>query len=322
MTSRIWEQISHLESLSEGPLDPAQVIQTIEAINPRALPLIQVDDLVAGDIIFTRVCDDVDPNVWESAVSKAQKYTRFMLPGPRDRDMHHIIHVGIYLGNGRLAEAMLASEKEAEMRIVDIREHPYYRERSHTYIVSRVQDTELAQSAAAIAEQLCDDPSEWSAAPWVRRYNMGTAVMSVVRPPWELELASLHRVIEGYHRLEHPEKRWQADGFHCSYLVPYVFQLAEARRIMPDLAKEHALIPHPEEGSTVDKIGDWIGDRLQQLRSNVEIPFQLQERMLFKINAKATSPQELRMFLMRLEEEGTGRRMLDDFRLELARNEE
>ncbi|MCB1135438.1 MAG: hypothetical protein KDK78_04130 [Chlamydiia bacterium] len=303
------------EQLYGEGINPRTALTCIEAVDPHRCPELQWEELQEGDIIFTRLLDDAEPTFWEKLIVQGQKLARTWTPHNRPRDSHLFVHVGIYIGEGKIAEAMLDTTGDPELRIVDI-DHPYYDKDLHWHCVYRVHDSDLNARAARIARLLTYEAEEDLPDDLRRRYNMTTAVLSVFYAPWKVQLPALLRILNGYHKIESGEGESLSHfkGFHCSYFVPFVFQLAEAERLLPELAARFSA--QPPEGSTIDRIQAWAVDWWHTVEKNIEVPLEFQDRMVWKINAKLTCPQELRIFLEeRKNMEGVGFPWVESYRL-------
>ncbi len=289
------EFIQQIKEIKDPQKGEALVAKRLEALKNRHLEIILfkketlVQKLKPGDILFKK-----QPRESKNVVVLGQWMVNPLISGQKERESYKYSHAALYLGDGKVAEAV-PNSKGSEVRILDI-DDPGFDLHGAEYLVSRSEDEELARTAAEIGMKTAQNAGP-SSCPneTVFKYTRLQAMRSIWHPSFFGPFAR-YRYLKQYHD-DHanllPKDFIQLKSFFCSYFVGYCFQTAESRRIMPAILGENDA---PPNGLTsVDSAifrGLWA--RLRRLQAWTP----MSEKVQLQFDAKRLTPQDLRNFIV------------------------
>jgi hypothetical protein len=288
--------INTLISSKDGEEASVHVIERLEQFSEKDITVIPfsqsaiLEHLQPGDIIFKKLEADQ-----ESIVIFGQKLLVPFTPGKKEREGYNFSHVLIYLGDGKVAEA---HDGDHMVRKVDISHLDFIINPSSTreYRITRCKDTTLAHQAAQIAASMAKDPEENQSNPKKLKYDRLLAVQSLFHTP-VFGLFARYRYLKHYIDDRNNELSagfFESKSFFCSHLIPFCYQVAESRSTMNQLLPREDL---PSQGhcrfGTALRRGLWAHVRSWKLWNAMS------ENILFTIDAKRTTPHELRNFVVK-----------------------
>ena len=204
------------ESLNETD---RKISKFITLIN---LPYLVEDFLQPGDIIMSYYPESSD------AVAFLIKAGQ-ILETPVSKNSVNYVHAAIYLGNGKIAEA-ISDEKGVDLKINDLTSERFKIKegKSNEYRIFRSTNSAFRKETARLAQRLNQEdksPGE------VRgTYSYQNAFFSILKRTHLSEEALVHYLKAAHfaHTGEMPVDRNGPRNFHCSYLVSWVLQAAES----------------------------------------------------------------------------------------------
>lgn len=245
--------------------------------------------LKPGDIFFKKM-----PHDTKHIVVLGQWLIKPLLFGTTEREAYKYSHVAIYLGNGKIAEAVPDSGG-CDVRIIDIHDKRFSIEDcpNSQYLVSRFTDPTLASTAAKVAEKVAEQVIGCKKTTF--RYTKIQAIRSVWHPSFFGPFAR-YRYLKQYiddHRNELPKEFTALKSFFCSYFVAYSFQTAESRTVIPAILGTKDVPPKgfTAFGSAIFR-GIWARIRRYQTWE------EMGQRIQLKFDAKRLTPQDFRNFIV------------------------
>lgn len=263
---------------------------------------ILMQKLKPGDIFFKKLPHDA-----EHPVIFGQKLFQPLIIGEKERESYKYSHVAIYLGNGKVAEAV-PDKHGSDVRIIDLADPHFALEFPKQYLVARCSDEALAATAVAVAAKVADEVGE-NQGETSFKYTKFQALRSIWHPYFFGPL-SRYRYMKQYiddHKNQVPVDFIQPKSFFCSYFVGYSYQTAESRSIMPDMLGE---TDAPLKMLT--PIGNAISRGIWARLRRIQFWKGMSERIRLQFDAKRLTPQDFRNFMIG---EERGRNLFKDIYL-------
>lgn len=283
-----------LQSLESDEQIKNLLVKRLEAFKNRHLTTISWNDMESrlkpGDIIFRNLVEN------PSNVLLGQQFLAPTIRGKKERQGYQFSHVSIYLGQGKIAEAI--SDSRFGTRIFDIHDPQFtLKPLSKTrYVVTRFHDPRIAHQAAQIAAELATDDNSDHAKPNTQKYSYLLAGAAALSPPNFGPVARYHYLTQYIDDHEHrpPMEYSYPKGFFCSYFVGYCYQTAESRVIMP------RILPQDNAGPahSSSHFGNAFLRRLWAFLASLRLGNAMNDHVELTFHAKRTTPNELRNFVV------------------------
>lgn len=284
------EQIEELRK--EGPFDQLSD-ERIDSLRTRHVERLPFDRLVErlkpGDLIFKKMPDDSDHMVvW------GQRAFQWIIPGRKEREASKFSHVAIYLGNGKIAEAV-PQKNGCDVRTLSISDERFKLHDGIRYQIVRPVDEELGKAAARIAGQVAPNVPENTNLETNHKYSRYRAGLSVLRNS-SFGPFGRQRYVRGYDdkaKDQIAKDYFTVKQFFCSNFASYCYQVAESEKIMPAIIKGKTSpdVPVP----IVKSVWRNGWSRFNALKYWSE----MSEHVKMKFDAKHMTPQDLRNFIKR-----------------------
>jgi hypothetical protein len=255
-----------------------------------------LDHLQPGDILFKKMPEDTS-----HIVVLGQKLIAPLISGHQDREGYKYSHASIYLGDGKIAEAV-PDHDGSDVRILDLK-HPKIALDSDSplqniqYMVARSSDPQLAKEAAEIALQVAQ-PAEIEGENGLKKTDFSYTKIHALRSIWHpsgFGPYARERYFKQYYYDRHhlrPKDFMGLKSFFCSYFVGYCFQTAESRRIMPAIVPDEDT---PVRGYT--HFGTALFREIWAKIRRLQLWKPMSEQVKYKFDAKRLTPQDFRNFM-------------------------
>lgn len=216
--------ISERGSIEMQDLDLAgKKIQNVAIKTMMFLSYLAEEELKPGDIILSYYPDSYS---WKDVVIKGGQS---FIEKPFSEDSSNYVHAAIYLGNGKVAESV-----KNGLRIHSLTSERFKMNVEHTneFRVFRPQNEDLAKEAAHLGGSIAEEDATKTEG--VPTYNYLTAVLAVFKEN-NLTDDAIERYLKAAyfaHTGEVPYDKNGIQNFHCSYVVAWLFQGAEAKDVI------------------------------------------------------------------------------------------
>ncbi len=212
-------------------------------------------------------------------------------------DSHNFVHAAIYVGNGKVSEAVGDG-----IRINDLSRLEPTEKSAHKILVVRHENSALAQEAANIAAELsADEPGQTSS----HEYSILKALGAVVSDDNTLKEDGVKRFLKGAAYTGLGIKPTDANGireFYCSYFIGWALHAGEAKDVFEKVNKSlpqgmapirlpmiDLTLPPDKQGALLEK---WASDV-----TNTYYPL-LKDAIQLQIDPKFSTPQHLYMYFL------------------------
>ncbi len=290
----------------------AQAIETIDArlekikLKNRNVKVLDYDvdtlkqQLQPGDLIIKKIHEEN-----HNSIVTAQKVQHFFLSGNKEREGMHYSHVAMYVGDGKIAEAAWPSGNKDEIRIIGLEDKRFALPeegdlKRNEYLVVRMKDQDLAKRAVKVIKKIATElnPNEGDALPadqvTTAKYSIKLAAKSLLFDR-SFGLYAKYRYMKQYHDMKNgvPMDFMKPQSFFCSYLIAYCLQVAEAKTVLPKLMDKE---DRPAQGYT--SFGTALYRGIWARIKTWQNLYQLDKEVKIQLNAKRTSPQVFRNFVV------------------------
>ncbi len=170
-----------------------------------------------------------------------------------DSESHNLVHVAMYVGDGKLSEAVSDGVRLNDLAGDRFRLEPGMK---HGFLVIRPKNSNLAEEAARIAKELS------ASAPHVQtnhEYSILKALGASVSDG-KLTLDGVKRYLKGAAYAYTGVKPTDANGireFFCSHFIGWAFQAGESKDV---IAKINAQLP-PNKQIVFPEVEDWMSPK-------------------------------------------------------------
>lgn len=219
-----------------------------------------------------------------------------------DKESIDYVHVSIYLGDGKVAEAVRESDKvDLKINTLDHERFKIKEGRTNEFRVFRCKSKEIAEETSRLGNIVASEDKQRGEE--VGSYNFKTVLLSPIKPK-NLNKDAIARYLKAAyfsHTNETPTDKSGPRDFHCSYLVLWLYQAAESKLVInklnesldpsqqivfPDLSNCTTL---KEKGHALDCWAKGVADIYEN---------ELRELISIDLNVKAASPQDTYNFLV------------------------
>lgn len=254
------------------------------------LPYLVEDFLQPGDIIMSYYPESSD------AVALLIKAGQ-ILETPVSKNSVNYVHAAIYLGNGKIAEA-IGDEKGVDLKINELKSERFKIKegKCNEYRIFRSTNDTFRKETARLAQQL--NREEKSPGEVRGTYSYQNAFFSILKRTHLSEEALIHYMKAAHfaHTGEMPIDRHGPRNFHCSYLVSWVLQGAESLEVIARInntleSTEKIEFPDLSKMTNVRERGDALEAWARKMVKTHEK--KLRENLRLKNDAKTTTPQHL-----------------------------
>ena len=314
-----------LLALAEGHLyddknvTELDLLRSLERLDLNAVPEIEWSDniveltrhLQPGDIVFFQNIGSYT-SLADLFVSNGQWFAKLWTEGSLDYLSETFTHVGIYLGNGQMAEAQ-RNQLGEDVRIISW-DDPYMRLQPGSgwqYVIYRPKNNEIAIHAANLARRFAEDKSLIKAAiekgqvellPELKTkfsYSQFAAVHAIFKSSLfslEAKKRALAQLIQLYNNIETPLlKNWASQGFYCSFLVAECLQQGNILHLFNSLQDQVGRLPRLKGEKPIEEekiMTAWIDNALKEYPT-------LLDDLVMQFNPQYISPQKLWQFVQR-----------------------
>lgn len=264
---------------------------TILAYKPHHL----LENLKPGDIFFK-----LNPTNSDNMVVRVQKISQHFLRGKLvEREGYKHSHTAIYLGDGKIAEAVPGHDGGVQLRSLDLEDSRFAINQEHDYLISRCVDAELGAEAALIAAQVvkkAKPEKEKQVNSNRHKYAFINAARAVYHSA-SFGLFAKQRYLKQYIDHKHgtePMDFMAPKEFFCSNFVAYCYQTAESLKIAPKIIGENNAPPRSftSFGAAMYR-GIWA--RVNRWKNL----FEWDRQVKMKFDAKWMTPHDFRNFVVR-----------------------
>jgi len=286
--------IQQLMATNESEETSALAVKRLEDFKNRHLTIIPFDDvaithhLKPGDIFFRKIPE----NETNLVVTGQRLFAPFLRN--KERQGHTFSHVGIYIGNGKIAEAVPA-EHGSDVRIISIHHPEFILSSKYQYLISRFKDEDLALSAAVIAAWIAKDDTYSDPHFEAVKYNKFEAGSSLCHPS-NFGFFGRYRYLKQFiddRVRDIPANILGRKNFFCSYFAGYCYQVAESRTLIPSLLGK-CNIPSQENTWLNRPFFRELWARIRRC----QFWNKMSKEIAFQFDAKRTSPHKLRNFML------------------------
>lgn len=303
--------------IGSKPASKVDFLLLLDEIDPDNIPSLKwpSDDkdlaeieakLKPGDIIFRQNRGELHGPV-ERSIVKSQKMSKHLLKGKLEPAVETYVHVAIYLGDGKFAEAT-PGYKGHDVRILPLNHKKLWNVmpgHEFEYRICRAKNEEIGKEAAKLAESYAElkvkDKEDFAGGPTKLKYGYRHSILSLVRNPKFDKKAKKGILAESYMtsipEFDLPKTSKGKDrDFFCSYFVAYCFQVGNVGLLLDDLIEKHQLQPPKEElegkseKEKVKIINKWAKKVIKDNPS-------LLDEINLTFNSKTLSVQKLRSLL-------------------------
>lgn len=233
------------EKKHSGP----ELIEKFNQLKNRHLTVLtyQKDELLknlkVGDLFFKKNPVDTD-----NIVVKGQKvFYPFLWSKLVEREGYLYSHVAMYLGDGQVAEAVTGQDGGVQVRSIKLEDSRFALDHKHgcSYLVSRCEDSDLAQEAVRIAKTVVQ-PAKPETEKQVNSNHHKYAFVSAVRSIYHSSgfgIFAKRRYFEQYitqKENQTPMSFMKPKDFFCSNFISYCYQTAESLKVAPKLVGENS----------------------------------------------------------------------------------
>ncbi|MCE5293020.1 MAG: hypothetical protein LLF94_00215 [Chlamydiales bacterium] len=267
-----------------------KAVESVELAKVKAVPYISEevlrDKLMPGDIFLSYYPESTDAVA--GVISLGEKLAKQVYV-KGNKDSHNFVHAALYLGDGRIAEAVSDGVRINELSGDRFKLKPGMK---HGFLVIRPENAKLGAEAARIADELsAQSPEEKTK----HEYSIMQALGAVVSHG-KLEKQGIKRYLMGAcyqaNNLQ-PTNKNGIRSFFCSYFVGWAFQVGEATSVVKKLNIEFPTIDkrlsHAEQGKAISKWATEVTNKHYKA---------LQGAIHLQFDPKYSTPQHLYLYCL------------------------
>lgn len=303
---KVLEKLEKFDTQAQAIEEIAARLEKIELKNQNVKVLAYDVDtlkqhLQPGDLIIKKIHEKN-----HNSIVTAQKVQHFFLSGNKARKGMLYSHVAMSVGDGKIAEAAWPSGNKDEIRIIELGDKRFALPEEgdlnrNEYLVVRMKDQDLARRAVKVIKKIATElkPNEGEGLPadqvTTAKYSIKLAAKSLLFDR-SFGLYAKYRYMKQYHDMKKNGVAMdfmKPQSFFCSYLIAYCLQVAEAKKVLPKLVDKE---DRPAEGYT--SFGTAIYRGIWARIKTWQNLYQLDKEVKIQLNAKRTSPQVFRNFVV------------------------
>lgn len=239
-----------------------------------------------GDILLSYYPESTDAVAGVISIGEKLAKQVFVKGTP---DSHNFVHAALYLGEGRIAEAVSDGIRVNELTDDRFRLKPGMK---HSFLVVRPNNAELGKEAARIANELsAQGPDETP----THQYSIMQALGAVVSHG-KLEQQGIKRYLMGACYQANnlvPANKNGIRSYFCSYFVGWAFQVGESKAVLEKLKIKPPVIDKKlspqEQGVAISKWATEVATKHHKA---------LQDAIDLKFDPKYSTPQHLYLYFL------------------------